>query len=141
VLTYYWRLWLRRLWRFHLALSSTIFLGIWLVGGPSYQSAVAGLLAAAIATPWLPLWPLLRFKPEERWLRIDQVGIETTIGRHQGRRPWSEVASIDDTDGTIYISGRNGNAFVIPTRAFATPLERIAFLDAAMNWWRLAKRE
>jgi hypothetical protein len=39
-----------------------------------------------------------------------------------------------DRSGTIYIAGKNGNAFIVPPRAFATEAARAGFLDTARRW-------
>jgi hypothetical protein len=60
---------------------------------------------------------------------VNQDGISTTIGWLVGRRSWEDVLSISEEVGQIIILGRNGNAFLVPTRAFTSIEEQQAFLS------------
>ena len=121
---WYWRAWCqpRGLWRFHLSLFilvAGILLWGWagsrpLTANDLVLSATIGLLAVA----WLPLWPLIQFKPQERVLTFDEHGASTTIGPKSGTVLWRDVARIDDIGGIIAITRKNVNAFLIPNRAF-----------------------
>jgi hypothetical protein len=85
-------------------------------------------------------YPLAMFKPQERQLTIDGAGIETSIGTRHGRVEWDDVSEIADQDGVIVVQRTNGNAFLIPARAFATPAERRNFLAAARAAWGAVRR-
>jgi hypothetical protein len=69
-----------------------------------------------------------------RTLKIDDKGFETVIGRFSGARAWKEVRSVELSDGAIVITGINNNAFVVPSRAFASERERLEFLEAARRF-------
>ena len=47
---------------------------------------------------------------------------------------WQEIESISDTEGTIVISRKNLNAFLVPQRAFQSEQERAGVLTAFL--WR-----
>jgi hypothetical protein len=48
----------------------------------------------ALAVMGSPLYPLLRFKPDERTLEITSAGISTAIGKKSGKVAWGQVADI-----------------------------------------------
>jgi hypothetical protein len=82
----------------------------------------------------LPLWPQLRFKPAVRTLKIDEKGFETVIGRRSGARSWKDVRSVKESDGAIVITGDNNNAFIVPSRAFASETKHLEFYEAARRF-------
>jgi hypothetical protein len=82
---------------------------------------------------WMPIYPLLKFKPQTRVLEISAAGFSTTIGKIAAERSWQEVASITEADGNIVILGKNGNAFIVPPRAFESETARQVFLIFAQN--------
>lgn len=87
-----------------------------------------------LAIAGTPLYPLLRFKPEERTLTIGPAGISTTIGSRAGDVAWPQVAQIAAHGERVYIQGKSGNSFVIPFSAFAGDGEREQFLRLATEW-------
>lgn len=125
--------WRRRLWKVHVGVFMAVFLYEFAVlGGFAAPSAKAWLLAGAIAlvAPGLmALTPLLLFKPQMRQLTIDPGGLTTQIGAKSGHVPWAAVESIADTGEFIVITGTDGNAFIVPQRAFSSALERTAFVQ------------
>lgn len=135
---YYWRAWRSRLWIYWLAIpvgALTIF-GLSLWGRPLETRDLwlaAGMAAATLL--FFVLYPQLRFKPEERVLTADSIGIRSTIGKRSGARTWQEFSEIRDTGETIaLVVAKTTNAFVIPNRAFADALERADFLESARAW-------
>jgi len=87
------------------------------------------------------------YKARERVLQVSADGIDTSIGEMSGHRDWKDISSIVDRGefiaavvaggipfGIFWLRTRNGNAFIIPTRAFVTASERAAFLQQARNW-------
>jgi len=101
--------------------------------GPFWRlfSALALALTAMLL---MAVYPLLRFKSDERALTISTSGIATRIGNLSGDVPWSKVARIVPTDECIYIQGRSGNSFAIPRRAFSTEKDREEFVRLATQW-------
>jgi hypothetical protein len=53
-----------------------------------------------------------------------------------GSRKWSEVASVEDAAGAVLIKGKNGNALVVPPRAFESSAQREQFVKDACSWHR-----
>ena len=135
VWTHYWRLWRQKLWRFHAALFAVVTVGL-LLGLSGWRLSPAALAGIAVLGGLLPcvalaLYPLVKFKPQTRVLTMDQAGLTTSIGKLCGEVPWRDVEAIIDQRELIVIRRTNNNAFVIPTRAFASPADRAAFLSAA----------
>jgi len=97
-------------------------------------AAALGLLSIA----WLPLWPQIRFKPEERRLDLDERGLATSIGTCSHENPWSEVIRIDDGSGVIAINLANKCAYLVPSRAFSSPDERTRCLSLIREWHHAA---
>jgi hypothetical protein len=50
---------------------------------------------------------------------------------------WSQIKSIENASNEIIITRRNGNAFLIPARAFQSEVELTDFL-AKINSWKAA---
>ncbi|MGO9512924.1 MAG: YcxB family protein [Steroidobacteraceae bacterium] len=137
---WYWCAWARPrgLWRFHVIVG--LLFAIALTGpGTSRSYRLAYCLAVALASSVagvavLCLWPRIRFKAAPRSLTIDENGLKTTIGQISGSRRWSDVRSVVETDSAIVITGTNGNVLIVPSRAFATERERLAFYNAARRF-------
>ncbi len=143
VWTHYWRLWKQRLWRVHASLFLTIAACALIVLADGHQPTTTtvviafgcGLLPCVV----LALYPLAWFKPQVRTLKIDHAGLETWIGKLHAAVAWRDVAAISDRDDQIVIARTNGNAFLVPRRAFATPADRAAFLTMARQAWAAAR--
>jgi hypothetical protein len=81
-----------------------------------------------------PLWPQLLFKPQKRILSIGATGWTTQIGNLHGSRAWGAVRSVEDRPDAITLVGYNGNALIVPNRAFADESAREGFLNDARRW-------
>lgn len=79
--------------------------------------------------------PQLAFKSQERTLEVGPNGWSTRIGNKSGSRTWAQVAAVDEQDGKIVIRGTNGNALIVPGRAFVSDAERQQFVRD-VNVWR-----
>jgi len=133
---WYWRAWARPLglWRFHVAFS-LLFAAAWTLRDRSVAGFVAAFVVALpIFILFLSLWPQIRFKSETRILTIDPTGWSTRIGNLQGSRTWDKVRSIDDSPEAITLVSSNGNALIVPNRAFPSPAAREEFLHDARRW-------
>ena len=133
----YWRAWARPqgLWIYHVLIG----LGLaFLIGSPERfdpgRFAIRWVMATIACMALLPLWPQIRFKKAVRRVTLDAIGYRTTIGRLSGSRSWREVERIEDTGTEILIVGKNGNAMVVPQRAFSSPEERSAVLRNIQLW-------
>ena len=138
---WYWRCWRapRGLWRIHLSLFIGVFaFSLWQLTqlrGTLAANVPLAFCLALVAIAWMPLWPLISFKPQERVLTLDEAGATTTIGSKSGSISWNEVAAVEDQPGVIAIRRSNGNAFLIPDRAFASPEERATVFSCLKRWW------
>jgi YcxB-like protein len=102
-------------------------------------SAVLASFLFLFAFVGSPLYPLLRFKSDQRTLEIGPAGISTTIGRRSGQIAWRQVARIDSDGQRLYIVAKNGNSFVVPVDAFPSDAERNQFIQFATGWLRDAR--
>jgi hypothetical protein len=90
---------------------------------------------AFIALPLiLPVMLFIRGKTATRSLTVSPEGITTEIGRLKAQLPWSKIKIIQSTADSILISGATGNAFFIPTRAFASPEQKEEFVAKTLAW-------
>jgi hypothetical protein len=143
---WYWRAWARPagFWRVHVLLGFSCAFVFTLLRSPKSFDFGLFLVAAALYTltfiVFLPLWPQIRFKSAVRSLTINAQGLTTSIGKILGSRLWSEVRSIDQRDGAVVITGKNKNAFIVPSGAFTSELERREFYEAALRWCAEANR-
>jgi hypothetical protein len=108
-------------------------------GSASYGAIATSVAIALLSILWLPLYPLLRFKPQVRTLSIGPPGIVTSIGTLSKEVPWSAVGRLESSDERFYIIARSGNALVIPAQAFVSRGDREEFERSAREWW-LARR-
>ena len=131
----YWDLWKRRLWKMHVAAFAGAALASSQIIFDGFPPSVAGyaliLIIGLIPILGFMLWPMVMFKTQTRWLKINSDGIFTTIGKKSGTVPWKEIVSIRTVSNTIVIQKSNLNSFVIPSRAFATESEKSEFLSFA----------
>jgi hypothetical protein len=139
---WYARAWSSRLWRVHLAyFVGTTALVLWQrsrIHALEARDLAIAMGLGALGVVFFALWPQLRFKPQERVLTLDERGAHTVIGAQSGSVPWAEVASVEVKQGVIAITGKNGNAFLIPSRAFATDDERLRVVRLIEGWHRAA---
>jgi hypothetical protein len=80
------------------------------------------------------------FKPQVRTLVFDRNGIRTEIGKKTGTVAWQEIDSINDSEGTIVVSRKNLNAFLVPRRAFQSEQERARVLTTIQGWMGLTRQ-
>jgi hypothetical protein len=94
------------------------------------------LLVMPSVTLLLATWPQIMFKGSERTLEVSPVGWSTQIGSISGNCAWAEVSAIEDTLDAVIITGTNGNALVIPSRAFPDVASRQEFVKYSQRWHR-----
>ena len=137
---WYWRAWARPagLWRIHVLLGVTTALGVLAVQGLARIDWLYIVVDVAVCTAGfvvlLPLWPQLNFKPEVRTLEVDEGGYRTVVGRYKGKRAWSEIQSVHDDGTTVVLTARQGNAMLVPQRAFAGAVDRGQFVADIKTW-------
>jgi len=130
---WYWKRWQEVLWKLHLLLFLVVAgvadtVATW-AGQLPAMSLVIAALCGVVAIGFLPLYPLVMFKPKRRHLNINENGISTSIASKAASRNWSEVASVIADDGSVIFNMKNGNAFIVPARAFTSRREAEALLD------------
>ena len=101
--------------------------------------AVAAL-AGGLAVGLLTVYPLLRFKSEERTLTLAANGIDTSIGTLAGQVTWPQVSHIASAPDCTYIVRANGNSFAIPNTTFESDHDRAEFVRQAVEWWTAAQQ-
>lgn len=134
---WYWKAWRARrgLWRVHLC----AFAFVGLVATDFRPASIHQVLVAIAwgfgAIAWLPLVPIIAFKAQERSMSVDEKGFSTIIGKQSGKRRWAVIRLIAEAHDDIVLVGTNGNAMIIPRRAFASEEERRSFLVSIRGWW------
>ena len=132
VWNWYWRSWLRSLWKVHLAAFLVVSASVYVLAGGQSRSVWSvfdaigiGVLTVSV----MPLYPQLMFKPQVRVFEVDADGIQTSIAKRSAKLAWGDIRSISEDQGYIVFTGKNGNAFIIPPRAFASPIMQDEFLS------------
>lgn len=100
-------------------------------GPPSPNIVALAAGCGLLSILWMPLYPQLMFKPQTRVLEVSQDGVSTTIGRCSARRSWREIRSVSQDGDYVILSCHNGNAFIVPPRAFQSADDRQTFLTFA----------
>jgi hypothetical protein len=134
---WYWRLWRKRFWMHHAYyVLCILIIAISLDGHwpPRKEGVLIGLLIAAVMIASFIAFPQIMFKPEERTLTISEDGITTAIGKKTGSATWKDIAAIQDLPQVMAVLRKNGNAFLIPRRAFNSENEKSNFLTAVRSW-------
>ena len=137
---WYWRAWARPagLWRTHLGLGVSAAAGASVVQGWARMDwlfiVVDVTVCTAVLMVLLPLWPQLKFKSQVRTLEVDERGYRTVIGGRTGERTWSEIQSVQDDGETVILTTRQGNAILVPRRAFAGVVDRGQFVADIRRW-------
>ena len=153
---WYWWAWRqpRGLWSYWLVLTVLIFVFVLFVEGTLQTISFASLIAPAILTSLLFLFFVVflqvSYKPRERVLTVGLEGIETRIGDTSARRDWRDISYIVERAsytvicvaggislGIIWLRIRNGNAFVIPRRAFDSNADYLYFVNSIESWHKL----
>lgn len=88
----------------------------------------------------IPALMYLSAKTQKRALLIAPSGIETTIGSQHGEISWRAIDNISVTPSMIYITGKNMNAFTIPSSAFKNLQQRQKFIQLATEYFADAKQ-
>ena len=134
---WYWSAWRARLWRTHLAAAAVLAL---LLPNAIDRPLSTGLYAVCLAvsmpivTLVLAAVPQILFKSEERTLQVGPGGWSTRIGRMHGNRAWADIASVKAGTDSVVITGKNGNALVIPSRVLPNPQSWQQFQRDAQAW-------
>jgi hypothetical protein len=137
-------MWKKKLWKFHVAfLVTSLAVAVLLAGHwpPSVMDIVRAMVVGGAVVLLLILFPQIMYKPEVRVLVFDRNGIRTKIGKKSGSISWRDIDSISDSEGTIVITRKNLNAFLVPQRAFQSEQERASALAAIQAWMGLTRQQ
>lgn len=133
IFRWYMKRWKHKLWLYHALILAVILFSFHDADVSGTQAAVKpifiALLYAISAVTFMAAFPLITHKSQERILKIDVEGIKTTMGSKTGAMPWRRVAAVRDSRGYIHITGKNGNEFIVPDRAFVGAADRKKFLS------------
>jgi hypothetical protein len=102
--------------------------------GLSGRAVGEGVFVALILAVLLFLYPQLRFKPQERVLRLTKGGISTEINGKMEWFKWADVVSINEGGEELILTFRNLNAFVVPISAFVSTAERSQCVAECRLW-------
>jgi hypothetical protein len=105
-------------------------------GASAFGAIGVAVSALAVLVAFFALCPQLRFKPQTRTLQVGPDGMHTTIAARSRSYPWSAVMAIHSVGDFVYIGLKNGNAFVVPERAFASPVQRDQFVAECQRFFR-----
>lgn len=134
---WYWAAWRAKLWRVHVLVAAIVALTVTYSATPPFQLDLA-LVSLAVTLPIITLlfaaWPQIAFKSQERTLNVGPDGWSTQIGRLAGARAWREVASVAEVNGTLAITGKNGNAIIVPQRALPSRGAWQQFVQDVLAW-------
>ncbi|WP_395334997.1 YcxB family protein [Novosphingobium sp. BL-8H] len=133
VMGWYWRMWRRQLWKTHLFVFMAVVISASFSIFDRAPSTLLELLWVAgiglVPIAGFALFPLVKFKPQERTLVVDEAGLKTSIGKISKNVSWEEIASADMAGDNLIIENRNLNALIVPKRAFETPEAQKDFAD------------
>ncbi|QRP63234.1 YcxB family protein [Rhodanobacter sp. FDAARGOS 1247] len=134
---WYWRAWKTKYWWQQCLLAAFVVFVALGVSSASFSLRQVGT-SFAIALPLVIVGVALRtqilFKKEERVLSVGPFGWSTQIGNKSGARSWTQVAKIQETHDAVVIVGTNGNALIIPSRAFPDTMSQQQFLIDVQSW-------
>ena len=132
--SWYWSQWRKKLWKVHAAYIVAAVALEFILSKASYLVRLEqGLVVAFVVVGFMVICPQLKFKAAERTLRLDGDGIAGVIGRTRYQRPWKSVRLVEDRGDSLALVMANGNAFVVPDRAFADAIERDHFKSYAIS--------
>lgn len=135
---WYWRMWARRYGAMHLVMA--VLVAFAATGGHSISRF---LWAIVIVFPLIVVvsaaFPQLVFKPKERTLVLSEEGWSTVVGKQAGERRWAQVERIEETGDGLIILGKEGNAMIVPPRAFDSDAQRSDITADVLRWFSHAR--
>jgi hypothetical protein len=103
-------------------------------GRVTSADVVPGLVFGLLAVPAVLLLARLRTKNDERILSIGPEGVQTSVGKLSGAVSWARIASVGENTDYVFITGKSGNGFAIPSRAFASSAQRTEFVRRIVEY-------
>ncbi|MEJ2743581.1 MAG: hypothetical protein P8176_14165, partial [Gammaproteobacteria bacterium] len=89
-----------------------------------------------IVVVFFAAFPQILFKSKYRTLEVGPEGWVTKIGEISGTQKWSEIESVENVKDSIQIKGKNGNALIVPSRAFESLTNMEKFFSDVQAWHR-----
>jgi len=134
---WYWRLWRSRLWHLHAVIAGSVSFAatshdVW--HGHLLNWGGRALLVFVLLVGISVGISQLLFKGDERILEVGPDGWSTQIGKKRSSRGWAELAPVKDESGVVVIASKQGNALLIPDRAFESAGQRSEFLQDVRRW-------
>ena len=124
----------RHLFSWLACLAAAFYIG-WTRSGQSVTTGFSAVLGVAV---FLALYPQLRFKPQTRTLELRPDSIFTSIGKREKTLLWRDIARIERDGDSLVITGRSGNAFIVPPSAFSNGHSIDSVYAQANEWHRAA---
>ncbi|MBB3226043.1 hypothetical protein FHW69_000633 [Luteibacter sp. Sphag1AF] len=133
----YWRVWRKKLWVTHVIAAAG---AAWLCSNNTLMSmAVWFAVWLPIVVACLAAFPQIMFKSQERMLELTPDGWSSTIGSRSGSMSWKAIRGLADTPEGLVIVSANGNAMVVPQRAFTDVSHRAAVLADVRRWFTASR--
>ena len=117
-----------------------LFLRYSIQGSLNLNDFIVAIMFAVGIILAIPALSFITAKTQKRVLSINEEGIETKIGKEEGKIPWKAVDSISTTSARVIITGKNANAFTIPENAFKDSEHRQQFITLAQQHISNAKK-
>lgn len=133
----YWRAWRKKLWVIHVLFAAEV---AWLCSNNTLASiALWFVIWLPIVVACLAAFPQIMFKPHDRMLHLTPEGWSTTIGSKSGSMSWKAIRDLAETPEGLLIVGVNGNAMVVPQRAFTDVSHRAAVVADVKGWFSASR--
>jgi hypothetical protein len=71
-------------------------------------------------------------------ISVSSDGLHEVTEYGEGRLKWSGVSDLEETPDHIFIYTGAAAAYIVPKRAFASPEQSRAFLEAVRSYWQAA---
>jgi len=111
------------------------------------QDFILPLLVTLVFFAFFVVSPQLSYKPRERILHVGPEGLDTASGTMSTKRKWEDISLVVEHPryialtvaggsflGFCWLRMINGNAFVIPRRAFESDANFLEFARAVHQW-------
>ncbi len=142
---WYKQIWRKRLWQYHIVIICVVFLSFLLSGAVSSVDDVPFLIVPSMISLFviglMVLFPQLVYNSAERLMTLDRRGIQVVAGSESIEVCWEEITAITSDGNCVYISRKNGNAFIVPDRAFTSASDRSRFVNSIQEWHGMSKRQ
>jgi hypothetical protein len=140
IFRWYYRSWKKDLCRIHFFVAVAV--GVEFILSESSFSSLQPITWFTFTLAIFPVvviifaaYPQIMFKPHERILIVGPESWSSQVGNKSGSKCWTEVASVDtNKDNAVIITSKNGNALVVPVRAFESIAQQKQFTMDVCLW-------